>query len=103
MRIGRQPRLPDPGHSLEGAAERWTADRLRLRPAALLRWRRGGGGSETDYPIGIIEVTVGPDGKGEGKIYGMIQASFKDGELDLSSYSGGRPQLVTNVLLTPGK
>ena len=49
------------------------------------------GAAQTDYPIGIIEVTVGPDGKGEGKIYGMIQASFKDGELDLSSYSGDCP------------
>jgi hypothetical protein len=59
--------------------------------------------ASTNYPIGIVLITVGPDGKGEGKIFGAIQASIKDGEFDLSSWSGGRPQLVTNVLMTSGK
>ncbi len=62
-------------------------------------WR---GAAGTNYPIGIVLITVGPDGKGEGKIYGAIQASIKDGEFDLTSYSGGQPQLVTNVLMTSG-
>ncbi|HUM00750.1 MAG TPA: hypothetical protein VL084_00565 [Thermoanaerobaculia bacterium] len=61
------------------------------------------GVASTNYPIGIVMFTVGADGKGEGKIYGAIQATVKDGEFDLSSYSGGQPQLVTNVLLTSGK
>ena len=61
------------------------------------------GAAATEYPIGIFMVTVGPDGKGEGKIYGMIQAEVKNGEFELSSYSGGLPQLVTNILMTSGK
>jgi len=61
------------------------------------------GVASTNYPIGIVLVTVGADGKGEGKIYGAIQASVKDGEFDLSSWSGGLPQLVTSVLMTSGK
>jgi len=59
--------------------------------------------ASTNYPIGLVLFTVGPDGKGEGKIYGAMQASFKDGEFDLASYSGGLPQLVSSVLMTPGK
>lgn len=61
------------------------------------------GTASTNYPIGLVVFTVGPDGKGEGKIYGAMQASFKDGEFDLASWSGGNPQLVASVLMQPGK
>ncbi|HQR45742.1 MAG TPA: hypothetical protein PLB02_05450 [Thermoanaerobaculia bacterium] len=56
-----------------------------------------------DYPIGLVEFTIGPDGKGKGVIYGMLKAGFKDGQFDLSSYSGGQPQLISDVLMQAGK
>jgi hypothetical protein len=60
------------------------------------------GAASTNYPIGIILLTVNSAGKGDGKIYGAMQASFSGEEFDLSSYSGGQPQLVTNVEMTMG-
>jgi hypothetical protein len=61
------------------------------------------GAASADYPIGLVEITVGPDGKGKGMIYGMLKAGFKDGQFDLSSYSGGQPQLVSDVLMQVGR
>ncbi len=59
--------------------------------------------ASTNYPIGIVLFTVDSQGKGDGKIYGAIQASFKGDQFDLSSFSGGLPQLVVNVEMTSGK
>jgi len=61
------------------------------------------GSASMSYPIGIVVFTVDAKGKGEGKIYGAIQASIKDDDFDLSSWSGDLPLLVTNVRMTSGK
>ncbi|MFI5180178.1 MAG: hypothetical protein ACHQPI_02175 [Thermoanaerobaculia bacterium] len=55
-----------------------------------------------NYPIGVIELTVGPDGKGEGRLLSPVQAMITKGEFDLKSYSGIAHHLGS-IRMTPGK
>jgi hypothetical protein len=57
----------------------------------------------TDYGIGIVEITVGPDGKGEGILMPSLQPRLTNGEFDLKSYSGGGARPITSIQMTAGK
>jgi hypothetical protein len=52
-----------------------------------------------DYPIGIIELTLPPEGKGEGKLIAATQANFdENNNLEVKSLpTNTGPQRVTNV------
>jgi len=52
-----------------------------------------------DYPIGIIELTLPPEGKGEGKLIAATQANFDEqNRLEVKSLpTNTGPQRVTNV------
>jgi hypothetical protein len=50
-----------------------------------------------DYPFGIIEMRLGPDGKGEGDIYSAASLKFnKDNVLEIESYGIG-PQRFLSI------
>jgi hypothetical protein len=50
-----------------------------------------------DYPFGLIEMRLGPDGKGEGDIYSAASLKFnKDNVLEVESYGIG-PQRFLSI------
>ncbi len=56
-----------------------------------------------DYDIGMVEITVGPDGKGEGIVIPSLQPRIANGEFDLKSYSGGGARPIASIQMTSGK
>lgn len=57
------------------------------------------GGRSTDYPFGLMEFTIGKDGKGQGVVIGAAKVKLsKDGTISIESY-GHEPLKVVNVKL----
>ena len=56
----------------------------------------GVGARVTEFPFTLIEMRMGKDGKGEGRILVATAASVKNGRLELQSY-GSEPTKLTTV------
>ena len=50
----------------------------------------------TDFPFTLIEMRMGKDGKGEGKILAATAVSVKNGRLELQAY-GSEPAKLTTI------
>ena len=65
------------------------------RPIQMFEVRRGL--RSTDYPLGLVEITFGKDGKGEGRLIAAAKLEFnKEGEIQITSL-GTRPFRLVKV------
>jgi hypothetical protein len=96
------------GYPISVARQRPNADGSRTvflatsRP--LVGFQPRPGAKIDDYPFGIIELKLGPDGKGEGTIVGAAQLSFDESKrnLNIASYAT-EPGRISDLKTKPQK